>query len=127
MKNYLINGDECIKHGKDRYGNQRYKRKKDGKIITENAKVRCEIDEKIMAIILYFNGLTLSKIGNIFGVSYNTIANWLDKLTTEIKNNYQLSDIQDIKDIEIDELYHYLDSKKKEFTYLQRLIERHIK
>jgi hypothetical protein len=32
----IFNGEECIKHGKTKDGRQRYKRKSDGKIITEN-------------------------------------------------------------------------------------------
>lgn len=32
----IFNGDECIKHGKTKDGRQRYKRKSDGKIFTEN-------------------------------------------------------------------------------------------
>lgn len=125
-KKIFINGDECVKYGTDNRGNQRYKRKSDGKIVNQYVKTRCEKEIRMISIFLYLNGLTLTKIGNIFNVSYNTIANWIDKLASEILN-HKITDIQSINDIEIDEIYHFLDNKKKEYTFLRLLIERHIK
>jgi len=122
-----INGEEYIKNGKTKDGRQKYKRKSDGKIVTDGAKEQYDIENKLMAIILYLNGMTFSKLSKIYGVAHSTIIYWCDKLTDEIKNKFQMSDIQSINDIEIDELYHFLDSKKKEFTFILPLIEKNIK
>lgn len=122
----LINGEECVKFGKDIKGNQRYKRKSDGKIVNEHVKKRCNNEIKILAIFLYYRGLTLSCIGDMFGVSYNTIANWINNIASEILK-YNVTDIQSVKDVEIDEIYHYLNNKKKDYTFLQPLIENHTK
>ena len=126
MKSIIINGEEYVKNGKNKDGKQKYKRKSDGKIITEGVKQKCSKDEKIWAVLLYLNGLTMNKIAILFGVSCTSVMRWIDSFTEEIKNNNQISNIQSIKDIEIDELFTFLDSKKKDLIFLQPLIERHI-
>ena len=123
MKQIFVNGIECVKNGKTKHGQQKYKEKNGDKIFTEGAKSRCGFDEKSWAMLLYFNGLPAYRIGNIIGVSHVTILNWLDNLTREIKKNTKLTDIKDIRDIELDELFHYLKKKKTNYTWLQPSIE----
>ena len=125
MKNLIIYGEPCVKYGKDKAGNQKYKRKIDGKIITENVKPRYGVDIKLLSILLYFNGLTLSKIGNMFCVCHVTVSNWINSLASEILN-HQITDIQEVRSVEIDEIYHYIDSKKKDYMFSRQLTEKHI-
>ena len=126
MEKIIINGKECVKNGKTKDGRQRYRVKGSKKIITEGAKIRCTNDEKGWAMLLYFNGMSMNKIADMMEISHVTVMNWLDLFTEEIKVNTEITDIKKVRDIELDEMYHYLHDKKEEFTSLQPLIERHI-
>ena len=123
----IIDGEECVKNGHTATGKQKYRRKSDKKIITEGSKVRCSDEIKYLAVLLYFKSMSMNNIGETFGVTCTTVMNWLDEFCSEVKTKFSLTNVNSINDLEIDEIFHYLDNKKKEFTFLRQLIENHTK
>ena len=60
--------------------------------------------------------MTFRKIAEIVGYSHVSVYEWVMKLGDEVMNRFQLSDLKYIEHLELDELFTFKDSKKKEFT-----------
>jgi transposase-like protein len=107
---------EKVKAGKSNDGIQRYKCLKTKKIYQETT-TRTPVIIKYLSVFLYFNGLSYRNIGKMFDVSHTSISNWVAKISNEIYNNHELTDLQNVKDIEIDELFTFLIKKKINHTF----------
>jgi hypothetical protein len=53
----------------------------------------------------------------MFDVSHVSIYNWLNIYSDEIINRFNVSSVNQITDIEVDEMFTYLDKKKEKFTF----------
>ena len=120
MKNteiFYVDGYECVKYGTTKKGVQRYRRKIDGKIVQgQYIKKPASDFEKYLAVFLYLKGMSLRKISEIVDYSHVAVYDWIMRLGEELKYKHQLSDIKEIVDLELDELFTFKDNKKKEFT-----------
>jgi transposase-like protein len=103
--------ENCIKCGKSNSGIQRYKDLKTKRVYQETT-TRLNPVLKYLCVYLYFNGMSYRKISGMFGVSFSSVRNWVKIFSNEVKNNFKLSETQDVKEIEIDELYTYIFKKK---------------
>ena len=91
-------------------GAQRYKCKKCGFQFTRETPHGKPKKDKILALVLYLSGLSMSAIGKIIGVSSQSVMRWTrmfyDKFASENDTNAK------IDEIEIDEMYSYINNKK---------------
>ena len=91
-------------------GAQRYKCKKCGFQFTRETPHGKPKKDKILALVLYLSGLSMSAIGKIIGVSSQSVMRWIrmfyDKFASENDINAK------IDEIEIDEMYSYINNKK---------------
>ena len=90
-------------------GAQRYKCKKCGFQFTRETPHGKPMKDKILALILYLSGLSMSATGKIINVSSQSVMRWIrmsyDKFISE-------NDItSEIEKIEIDEMYSYINKK----------------
>ena len=90
-------------------GAQRYKCKKCGFQFTRETPHGKPKRDKILALVLYVSGLSMSAIGKIIGVSSQSVMRWTrmfyDKFASENDTNAK------IDEIEIDEMYSYINNK----------------
>ena len=102
---------EMVKSGKSR-GKQRYKCKICGTHFVEgDARVRGELAiKKALSVILYSLGkASFGFIAKLFGVSRTTAYNWVK----QAGENVDYPGISgDLKEIEFDEMWHFIRSKK---------------
>ena len=91
-------------------GAQRYKCKKCGFQFTRETPHGKPKKDKILALVLYLSGLSMSAIGKIIGVSSQSVMRWVgmfyDKFVSENDTKAK------IDEIEIDEMYSYINNKK---------------
>lgn len=91
-------------------GAQRYKCKKCGFQFTRETPHGKPKKDKILALVLYLSGLSMSAIGKIIGVSSQSVMRWVgmfyDKFASENDTKAK------IDEIEIDEMYSYINNKK---------------
>ena len=102
-----------IKYVKTKAGNQIYKNKETQKFFVQNIKYSPLF--KMLCVFLYYKGLSYRKIEEIMGASYVTVYNWVNIYSTEFVKKYNLSDVNQISDLEIDELYTFFVKKKIKF------------
>lgn len=104
-------------------GKQRYKCKSCGRnFLEKDGRTKdSTVAKRALAVVLY----TLSKATynflakKIFNCSPTTIMNWIKSASAEVK----MPDItDDIKEIEFDEMWHFIGSKKTKNGYLKPLI-----
>jgi transposase-like protein len=111
-----INGRQCIKYGKTKDGKQRYRDTYTKEVfIVETDKLSKGF--KLRCVFLYINGLSLRRLGKIFNVSHVSIYNWVNLYITEIFTKYSLSNVRQITDIEVYEMFTYI-GKKRQNLYL---------
>ena len=104
---------ESVKNGK-RGGEQCYKCKKCGFQYTkEEAKGRSEA-ERCRAIALYLLGLSMRTIAKLFSVNVTTILYWVRNFAIK---NYTKPAPKGPIEIELDEMWHFIGSKKTSVGY----------
>ena len=90
-------------------GAQRYKCKKCGFQFTRETPHGKPMKDKILALILYLSGLSMSAIGKIIDVSSQSVMRWIrmfyDKFISENDMTFE------IEEIEADEMYSYINKK----------------
>lgn len=74
-----------------------------------------------MAVVLYTVGLSMNAIGKIFGVSAQSVLNWVRKFAIA---NYEKPAPKDAIIVELDEMWHFLESKKNLFGYGKHIAEK---
>jgi IS1 family transposase/transposase-like protein len=114
MKNEISNCRRCgsinvVKAGKIK-GNQRYKCKNCGFQFQPNrAKGRSQ-STKRLAVLLYLSGLSIRTISKIVKTDLHAVYRWIRKFA---EDNYEKPEpISNAVVIELDEMWHYLHSKK---------------
>lgn len=104
--------DLKIKYGKTTSGIQRFKDQETNRYYQEKRKHQHTINFKLNCVFLYYNSLTYRRIGTIYGISHVTVYNWVREYSSMIVEKCNLSDVTQIADLEIDELYTFCDKKE---------------
>ena len=79
-------------------------------IYQDNAARQAEKD-KILALILYLSGLSMSATGRILGVTAQSVMRWIRKMYDRFIT--EKPDISAVKEVEMDEMHHYYQKKLK--------------
>ena len=75
----------------------------------------------LLAIILYGSGgVSYNYLSKLFGVCTATVCNWVNKYADDLADPVVDSNISEI---EIDEMWHFIDQKKTNYGSLKPLIE----
>ena len=100
---------EVVKNGKVQ-GKQRYKCKSCSLQFTRLTPLGRPAQEKAMAVTLYSLGLSIRAIARLIGVSPTAVLKWIK---TFAKTHYEKPAPGDAIIVELDEMWHYLGSKKQ--------------
>ena len=113
MKCRFCDSDRCIKNGNHR-GSQRYKCKDCGRQFNENLK---GVNEGLreQGILLYILGLSFRTIAGYVGVAPSTVLYWVRNFALKVYEKPAPPSESVI--IELDEMWHFLGSKKTRFGY----------
>ena len=91
---------------------QRYKCKGCGYQFTRTTLRGRPMRDKLFAIVLYMHGLSLNAIAKIFKVSAPAVLKWVRKFA---RDNYEKPKPGSAVVMEVDEMWHYLQKKPKNF------------
>ena len=100
---------EVVKNGKAQ-GKQRHKCKSCSLQFTRLTPRGRPAQEKAMAVTLYTLGLSIRAIARLIGVSPTAVLKWIK---TFAKTHYEKPAPGDAIIVELDEMWHYLGSKKQ--------------
>jgi transposase-like protein len=104
---------KSVKNGK-RDGEQCYKCKDCGFQYTKEESNGRSESERNKAVALYLLGLSMRAIARLFHVNVSTILNWVRNFATK---NYEKPTPQGPVVIELDEMWHFINSKKTNVGY----------
>ena len=118
----FCNYENCIKNGITR-NKQRYKCKSCSKNHTAgDDRIKSRECEKSLALILYSTGKASYRfIARLLNINPTTVYNWIKSLAKKYKENEILNKCTEI---EIDEMWHFIQKKTIKFGYLKPLIEK---
>ena len=111
---------EVVKNGKAQ-GKQRYKCKSCSLQFTRLTPRGRPAQEKAMAVTLYTLGLSIRAIARLIGVSPTAVLKWIK---TFAKTHYEKPAPGDAILVELDEMWHYIKSKKTSYGYGKPIVER---
>ena len=100
--------DQYVKNGFLR-GKQRYKCKRCGCQFTQAYKHGVARPKKLLALLLYLSGLSINRTAKIVGVSATSVVNWIRAFGKEFSMPQGYGEVVEV---EIDEMWHYIQSKK---------------
>ena len=102
---------ETVKNG-NHLGRQRYRCKGCGFQFTRGSPRGRPANEKAMAILLYTLGLSFNAIARIYCVATSTVMRWVRAFA---EKTYEKPEPGQAVIVELDEMWHYLHSKKTSF------------
>ena len=73
---------------------------------------------KLEAILLYSSGISFNAIGKHLNVSAQSILNWVRAFATD---NYEKPEPSEAIVVELDEFWHFIESKKRSYGYGKRM------
>ena len=111
---------EVVKNGKVQ-GKQRYKCKSCSLQFTRLTPRGRPAQEKAMAVTLYTIGLSIRAIARLIGVSPTAVLKWIK---TFAKTHYEKPAPGDAIIVELDEMWHYLGSKKTSYGSGKLIVEK---
>ena len=111
---------EVVKNGKVQ-GKQRYKCKSCSLQFTRLTPRGQPAQEKAMAVTLYTLGLSIRAIARLIGVSPTAVLKWIK---TFAKTHYEKPAPGDAIIVELDEMWHYLGSKKTSYGSGKLIVEK---
>ena len=111
---------EVVKNGKVQ-GKQRYKCKSCSLQFTRLTPRGRPAQEKAMAVTLYTLGLSIRAIARLIGVSPTAVLKWIK---TFAKTHYAKPAPGDAIIVELDEMWHYLGSKKTSYGSGKLIVEK---
>ena len=109
-----------VKNGKVQ-GKQRYKCKSCSLQFTRLTPRGRPAQEKAMAVTLYTLGLSIRAIARLIGVSPTAVLKWIK---TFAKTHYEKPAPGDAIIVELDEMWHYLGSKKTSYGSGKLIVEK---
>ena len=111
---------EVVKNGKVQ-GKQRYKCKSCSLQFTRLTPRGRPAQEKAMAVTLYTLGLSIRAIARLIGVSPTAVLKWIK---TFAKTHYEKPAPGDAIIVELDEMWHYIGSKKTSYGSGKLIVEK---
>lgn len=109
--------NQIVKNGFTK-GSQRYKCKACGFNFTIERRGRGKPEsQKRMALHMYLEGLGFRSIGRILKVSNVSVLKWIRSFGEKIKELRQKAKPEEVKVIELDEMWHYVQKKEKHCGY----------
>ena len=108
MKCRFCGGERCVKNGTHR-GSQRYKCKKCGRQFNENLK-RADGGLREQGILLHMLGLSFRTIADYIGVAPSTVLYWARNFALKVYE--KPVPLSKSVTVELDEMRHFLGSKK---------------
>ena len=111
---------EVVKNGKVQW-KQRYKCKSCSLQFTRLTPRGRPAQEKAMAVTLYTLGLSIRAIARLIGVSPTAVLKWIK---TFAKTHYEKPAPGDAIIVELDEMWHYLGSKKTSYGSGKLIVEK---
>lgn len=111
--------EQTIKYGHI-LGRQRWQCKKCNFQFTRNKPRGKPLVMKLLANLLYMSGMSMNSIAAVFDVSTPSILKWIRKFAEE---NYEKPEPGNIVVLELDEMWHFIDSKKTKPGFGRLLIE----
>ena len=105
--------EKVVKNG-HHLGRQRYRCKSCGFQYTRVDPRGRPASEKAGAILLYTMGLSLNAIARIYNVSAQTVLRWVRNFA---EKTYEKPEPREAVVVELDEMWHYLGSKKTSCGY----------
>lgn len=111
---------EVVKNGKVQ-GKQRHKCKSCSLQFTRLTPRGRPAQEKAMAVTLYTLGLSIRAIARLIGVSPTAVLKWIK---TFAKTHYEKPAPGDAIIVELDEMWHYLGSKKTSYGSGKLIVEK---
>ena len=108
-----------VKNGKI-LGKQRHKCKKCGFQFTRLTPRGRPAEEKAMAIALYTKGLSMNAIAKLFQVSTPAVMKWIKNFA---QKNYEKPAPASAIVVELDEMWHFINSKKTNSGYGKLIAE----
>jgi transposase-like protein len=118
MKCRKCGSEKSVKNGRH-LGRQRYKCKDCGFQFTQEQPKGKDLETKCLAIILYVNGLSFRAIAKIVKVSHKAVHDWVKSFGLE---TYEKPKPQGEIVIELDEMWHFLHSKKTNTGYGKHIV-----
>lgn len=112
------NSNEVIKNGKIQE-KQRFKCKNCGLQFTRTTPRGRPLEEKAMAIMLYAMGVSMNAIARLLNVSTPAVLYWIRKFAI---STYEKPQPTEAVVIELDEMWHFLNSKKTKFGYGKHIV-----
>ena len=102
-------------------GMQRYKCKGCGCNFT-NTKIRgCSPEMKALAVLLYSMGKSSFRwLGRLFKVAHTSVYKWIMQYAKKIP---KAKVPENLKEVEIDEMWHFVDSKKTRYGFGKPIVE----
>ena len=94
------------------HGKQRYKCKDCGRQFTQSGDKNAT--KRAFALYLYVVGLSMNAIARMFGVEPSTVLYWVRNFALKV---YEKPAPKGDVAVELDEMWHYLESKKLKFGY----------
>ena len=103
--------ENCVKTGFN-HGKQRYKCKKCGRQFTQTEDKNAT--KRAFALYLYVVGLSMNAIARMFEVEPSTVLYWVRNFALKV---YEKPTPEGDVVVELDEMWHFLESKKLKFGY----------
>ena len=113
MKCRFCGSESCVKNGIHR-GSQRYKCKECGRQFNESLK-RADEGLREQGILLYILGLSFRTIAGYIGVAPSTVLYWVRSFALKVYE--KPAPLSKSVTVELDEMRHFLGSKKTGFGY----------
>ena len=98
------------------HGKQRYKCKECGRQFTQTEDKNAT--KRAFALYLYVVGLSMNAIARMFGVQASTVLYWVRNFALKV---YEKPAPEGDVTVELDEMWHFLESKKLKFGYGRRI------
>ena len=104
-------------------GKQRYRCKGCGCQLTRFTKRGRSAKEKALALVLYISGLSMNRIGQIIGVTAQSVMRWLQAFAEEYKGSLEQElESQKVRVTEVDEMCHYIKKNSIKYGYGKYMI-----
>jgi len=111
---YCKDNTHQVKDGRNASGTQKYRCKQCDRRYTPEPAINGYSDDiRLQAVKLYVDGLNLRRVARHLGVSPQSVANWVKAYATKLP---PAPVPEQVKTIEMDELYTFIGDKKTEST-----------
>jgi transposase-like protein len=120
---HCLSSERQTKSGRTRTGSQRHKCRECQRIYTPQPKpLGYPVETKREAVRLYLEGMNFRRIGRILSVNHQSVVNWVNAYHANLSAPEQV--VTRPETLEMDELFTFVGSKKRQHTSSLSLIGR---